>query len=169
MPLEIEVKLLGVSEEELLSKLKELGITPRPADQEDFVVILGSDRFIRVRRVNNRWILTYKEKVSDERYSKYEELETEVSDGETMKEILRRLFKGYPHLEIRKRRWTFDIEGVKGEYVDVNGVLSYVELEGSEEAIERVIAKLNLQDTRRSTKPLTQLLKEKGIEPKPLE
>ena len=169
MPLEIEVKLLEVNENELLSRLKELGITPRPADQEDFIVILGSDRFIRVRRVNDRYILTYKEKVSDERYSKYEELETDVSDGETMKEILRRLFKGYPHLEIHKHRWIFEIEGVKGEFVDVNGLLRYVELEGSEEAIERAIAKLNLQNALRSTKPLTQLLKERGIEPKPLE
>ena len=168
MPLEIEVKLLDVDEEELLSRLKELGITPHPADQEDFILIFDERRMMRVRRINDRWILTYKEKIDDEHYSKYEELETEISDGEVMKEILRRLFKGTPHLEIRKRRWIFDIEGVKGEFVDINGIFHYAEFEGDEESIERAIERLGLQNARRSTRTLVKLLEERGIRLTPL-
>ncbi len=168
MPLEVEVKLMDVDEEELLSRLEKLGITPRPADQEDFILIFDDRRMMRVRRVSGRWILTYKEKLDDERYSKYEELELEISDGETMKEILRRLFKGTPHLEIRKRRWVFEIEGVKGEFVDVNGVLRYVEFEGDEASIERAIERLGLQNATRSTKTLVKLLEERGITLTPL-
>ena len=160
--------MLDVDEEELLSRLRELGIRPRPADQEDFILIFDEIRSMRVRKVDGRWILTYKEWLGDKGYLTHEELELEISDGETMKGILQRLFKGTPHLEIRKRRWVFEIEGVKGEFVDVNGVLKYAEFEGDEASIERAIRRLNLQNTKRSTKTLVKLLEERGITLTPL-
>ncbi len=168
--IEVEVKLMGVDREELFKRLKDLGVSIREEDQHDFVVILEEGKeYIRVRKVGERAILTYKRKIGDINYARALEYELEVNDMETMRDIMRNLFRGKMHLEIRKRRWIFSINNVKGEYVEIDNKVRYVELEGDEKSIEDTIKLLGLEKYERSTEPLDIILQRVGITPKKLE
>ncbi len=161
--IETEVKLLDVDRDKLFNRLSELGIGVRQKDQEDFVVIINKGEYIRVRKEGEKTILTYKKKIEDPKYAKYTEHELEISDANTMKEILRNLFRGKLYLDIKKKRWMFLVDGVKGEYVEINDKVRYVELEGDEKEIEKAIELLGLQPYKRTTEPLDIILDKAGV------
>ena len=98
---------------------------------------------MRFRRFAGRWILTFKGAPSFEGAVKQrEELELEVSDGETLIEVLGRL--GYrPVLRYEKDRELWQLEGVVVT-LDRTPLGEFVELEGEVVLLEGMAERLGL-------------------------
>ena len=100
---------------------------------------------LRLRKIGDFTVLTYKERVKSENGAKRKiEFETSVSDVEATEGIIERLgYRLTAVYEKRRKYWHFD---------DVEIVLDelpfglYMEIEGSDEAIEKAAKKLGLKE-----------------------
>jgi adenylate cyclase, class 2 len=151
---EIEVKFRVADIHELQEKLRSLGfrqITPRTFERNTLYDIedrrlRARQSILRIRKYGDRWVLTYKclppDHDPDARHKRRSETETEVADGEALGEVFIQL--GYVP--------TFIYEKWRAEYADETGhcVLDetpigvFAELEGPEEWIDRIGARLGL-------------------------
>ncbi|MEP7291579.1 MAG: class IV adenylate cyclase [Chloroflexota bacterium] len=110
-------------------------------------------------RQDSRARLTYKEGerlVGDYGSSRYE-AEVEVSDFATMETILTKV-GFHPVFIYDKYRTTYALEGAEVT-LDEMPYGNFVEIEGDEDAIRRVVEKLELQGARRMTASYTSLFK----------
>ena len=152
MPIETEKKFrLGQKRlEEITLKLVELGASYVKEVFEVNYQHRGGDMdergaTLRLRKVGDFTVLTYKEKVrSDDGTKRKIEHETAVSDVDATEQIIERLgYRLTAVYEKRRKYWHLD---------DVEVVLDelpfglYMEIEGTEEAIEKASKKLGLKE-----------------------
>ena len=117
---------------------------------------------LRIRRVANRALLTYKERVSTRTDIKEQlEQETEVSNPDTLEFILEAL-GFYPALVYEKRRETWRI-GETEIVIDELPFGLFMEIEGEEQAINEIEHQLAMK--RLVTEPLTypRLTRQHGV------
>lgn len=148
MPLEREIKLRVSSVDEARARVLQLGATPLKGRrlQEDCLLddATGTLRdrrsVLRVRNEGGKGLLTFKGPVQPGPMKLREERETVVGDGDTLVSILE---------ELGLRIW-FRYEKYREEFaaddaliaIDETPVGSFIEIEGSEAAINRAAAAL---------------------------
>ena len=156
MAVEIEKKyrLTADQREQVLASLNEQGAKFCGEDFEENTLFTGGilslkPCILRLRRIGDKAILTYKEKQPSNTYTdmgikRRIEHETEIQDGETMNKILHSL--GYqPSLVYEKRRQSWHLGEVE-IVVDELPFGFYMEIEGSEDSIQWAEKALTLQD-----------------------
>jgi adenylate cyclase class 2 len=151
--IEIEKKyrLKRDEREPLVARLLEAGAVREGEEFEENIIYTGGNldpkrSVLRVRRVNDRVILTYKERFPTSSAIKHQrEEETAVEDAEAIRAILEAL--GYrPALVYEKRRETWKIGGAV-VVIDELPFGLFAEIEGTEETIRDVEQRLSLTNT----------------------
>ena len=144
MPIEIEKKyrLTKKQRKAVIERLGEIGIASRDEEFEENTLYRGGvldvrNCALRLRRVGDRAILTYKERLPTTSPIKHQrEEETEVADAEALAGILHAL--GFePALIYEKRRAAWRV-GDAEVVVDELSFGLFMEIEGSEQEIVRV-------------------------------
>ena len=152
MNLEIEKKYRLTREQRgrLLRRLVEVKATPQGKEFEENTLYAGGQldlqtEVLRLRRVGERAILTYKRRFpADSAIKQHREDETEVTDAEALARILDAL--GYtPALVYEKRRATWQVRDAEVVLDELPFGL-YLEIEGDEQAIMEVEQLLDLAD-----------------------
>lgn len=146
---EVEVKLRFEQAQDARDRLEALGaVESRPRVFEDNILfdreqdpLHTSRKALRLRRVADRAIVTYKGPVEGEHRHKVRvEHETEVEDGDSAERILRAL--GYtPHWRYQKYRTEFTLDALH-ICLDETPLGCFVELEGLAEEIDRAAERL---------------------------
>ncbi len=141
MPIEVEKKYNLTKEqfEKTITALKESNAHYHGEEFEENTLfkgkaLEGKHTVLRLRRVNQRAILTYKQRLHSDSPIKFQhEDETEIADAEAMNAILFSL--GFiPSLVYEKRRKTWDFESVE-IVLDELPFGYYMEIEGEEDRI----------------------------------
>ncbi|MDQ3687875.1 MAG: class IV adenylate cyclase [Acidobacteriota bacterium] len=165
MGIEIEKKyrLNSERQEQLRHRLTELGATKGGSEFEENTLYTGygldpQTRVLRLRRVEERAILTYKERfVSESAIRHQREDETAIENADALAAILDAL--GYtPALVYEKRRETWTFAGVE-VVIDELPFGLYVEIEGDEDAIkgaEQLLKLSNVEAEHAAYPELTQ-------------
>lgn len=144
MPIEIEKKYrLTKTERRVIEKrLRQLGYKPRPVEFEENTIYRGGNlrfgkRALRLRRVNGKAILTFKERLPTKSPIKQQlESETRVSHPDSMQAILESLsFSRALVYEKRRTRWQV---GKAKVVIDELPFGLFMEIEASESDIKRV-------------------------------
>ena len=100
---------------------------------------------LRLRKIGDFTVLTYKEKVSGDNGAKRKiEYETNVSDVEATENIIERL--GYRLTAVYEKRRKYWRLGAVEVVLDELPFGLYMEIEGTEEAIEKAAKKLGLKE-----------------------
>jgi adenylate cyclase class 2 len=144
MAVEIEKKyrLTKKQREVILDRLRRLGATPGDLEFEENTLYRGGRLdlggcALRLRRVNGRALLTFKQRFPTKSAIKHQkEEETEVADGDVLATILRSL-EFRPGLVYEKRRTRWQL-GKAEIAVDELPFGLFMEIEGSEKEIARV-------------------------------
>jgi len=151
MPVEIEKKyrLTKKQREALAGRLRRLGALPAEVEFEENTIYRGGRLdaggcALRLRRVNGRALLTFKQRFPSKSPIKHQrEEETEVADGDALGAILRSLdFR--PGLVYEKRRTRFRF-GKAEIALDELPFGLFMEIEGSEKEIARVEQQLEAE------------------------
>jgi adenylate cyclase class 2 len=183
MCVEIEAKLKVESLEEIKHKLAEQGAEFLQEQlQTDYhfddanMTLQKSDRCLRLRRQlannNERFFLTYKGAKEKSSFIKSQEIETEISDSESIQRLLSAI--GYKKvLVIEKKRLTWQLGCCEVALDELPLIGSFVEIEGPDEKkIEDVQKKLELSELPHIKKSyaglITDRLSELGKEQKEL-
>jgi adenylate cyclase, class 2 len=152
MNMEIEKKYRLTREQRgrLLGRLAEVKATPQGKEFEENTLYAGGQldlqtEVLRLRRVGERTILTYKRRLpTDSAIKHHREDETEVADASALRGILDAL--GYtPALVYEKRRATWQVAGAEVVLDELPFGL-YLEIEGDEQAIMEVERLLELSN-----------------------
>ena len=168
---EIELKVLNINLEELTEKLLKLGakkiseglVKEKYFDFEDKSIFNNNAAF-RLREINNRIELTYKLKNIRKNFKISEETEVIVSDFSIMTEILEKL--GLKCIKDReKKRVSFLLNGIKAEIDQYPKIPPYLELEGTEVGIQKVLDLLGYELTNTNTMTSTEVLKSYKVDP----
>jgi adenylate cyclase class 2 len=144
MPVEIEKKyrLTKKQRETVVQRLRRLGASPSELEFEENTLYRGGRLdlggcALRLRRVNGRALLTFKQRVPSKSPIKHQrEEETEVADADALATILRSL-EFRPALVYEKRRTRWQI-GKAEIAMDELSFGLFMEIEGSEKEIDRV-------------------------------
>ena len=170
MPIEIEKKyrLTQKQREEVLNRLPEIGATRERVDFEVNTLYAGdpidSDHAVlRLRRIGDRGILTFKERLPSDSAIKHQlEDETTVGDPDAMDAILESLgFNPSMVYEKRRERWLL---GNTEIVIDELPFGLFMEIEGEELAIREIEAKLAIKRLKAETATYPHLTREHGIE-----
>jgi len=169
MPIEIEKKyrLTAMQRDEVRTRLPEMGAKGEGEEFEENTLYSGDaiemgQSVLRLRRVGNRALLTYKQRVGDRIDIKQQlELETEVSNPNALEFILEAL-GFFPAAVYEKRRETWRI-GETEVVIDQLPFGLFMEIEGEEKAIREIESKLAIQ--RLEVEPLTypRLTRQHGV------
>ncbi|MBD0373534.1 MAG: class IV adenylate cyclase [Pyrinomonadaceae bacterium] len=152
MAIEIEKKyrLKTGERERLLARLSQTGAVREGVEFEENTIYTGGNldpkrAVLRVRRVEGKVLLTYKERYTSASAIKHQrEEETRVEDAEALAAILDAL--GFaPALVYEKRRETWALAGAM-VVVDELPFGLFAEIEGEEEAIKEAERLLELED-----------------------
>jgi adenylate cyclase class 2 len=155
MKTEIETRFLDIDRDQLTKKLRSLNAVDHGEVRLEETIFeaadgswVGKHKFIRLRKIGDRTVLTYKENAG-QTISSAQEIEFEVSDFTQCSELL-----GKTGLKVKrtieKDRHTFTLNGVTLDIDRWPKLPVYVELEGqSVAALERVAAQLGLDWTKR--------------------
>jgi adenylate cyclase class 2 len=152
---------------ELSSRLREVGATAEGEDFEENTIYGGRDlapgkNVLRLRRIEGRAILTYKERFpSSSAIKRQREDETGVEDAEALASILDAL--GYkPALVYEKRRATWRIAGAE-VVVDELPFGLFLEIEGEEASILEVERLLGLAEAQAEMASYPELTRHHGV------
>jgi adenylate cyclase class 2 len=170
MPQEIEIKFRVSNLRTLSRKLHEAGFrleTPRTHEMNTLYDLPGQvlrkrRELLRLREFGSSWKLTHKSGGKVSRHSSRKEVETGVSDGKKMDEILRAL--GYsPSFRYEKFRaeWT---DGKGQVVVDHTPIGDFCEIEGKPRWIDATAKKLGVDPERYITKNYATLFAEWKLE-----
>ena len=168
MPIEIEKKyrLTKKQRAELLRRLPQIGATPQGEEFEENTLYAGDildvgKCVLRLRRVGDNAILTYKERYpSSSSIKRQREEETVVSDAEAMESILDAL--GFtPALIYEKRRATWQL-GEAEIALDELPFGLFMEIEGPEASIRKVERLLAIKGLRAEPATYPQLTQRRG-------
>jgi len=144
MPLEIEKKyrLTKQQRDAIVRRLRRLGASPEDVEFEENTLYRGGRLdlggcSLRLRRVNGRALLTFKQRFPGKSPIKHQrEEETEVADADAVAAILRSL-EFHPSLVYEKRRVRWNV-GKAEIAIDELPFGLFMEIEGPEKEIERV-------------------------------
>ncbi|MCD6367735.1 MAG: class IV adenylate cyclase [Candidatus Aenigmarchaeota archaeon] len=145
---EIEAKILEIDERKVIERIKSLGgkkvfegeIKTYIFDTEDRK-LKNSGSQLRIRDINGKFVLGMKIEKSRGKTKVMDEYEVTVENFDTMKKILKSL--GYYLIEtIKKYRVSYRIEGCRIDIDRVEGIPTFLEIEGSDE--EKVVDCTNL-------------------------
>src|SRR6266581_148819 len=170
MPIEIEKKYRLTNEQRgaIEQRLRALGASPRPIEFEENTLYQGGridfgGCALRLRRVNDRAILTFKQRLPGESPIKHQlENECEVGDADRMDAILQAL--GFqPGLVYEKRRTRWQVGDAK-VVVDELPFGLFMEIEADEKEIDRVEKLLQAQDLPAVVETYPRLTIEHGSE-----
>jgi adenylate cyclase class 2 len=149
---EIEKKYRLTTEQkaDVLESLEEIGAEYRGEDFEENIIfsnddLLAKQAVLRLRRIGERTILTYKQKVQSQTGAKHHiEYETEIADFDEIAKIFKSLgFRRSLVYEKRRRTWNFrQVEIV----LDVLPFGDFMEIEGSLTAIAEAEMFLGAED-----------------------
>lgn len=168
MPIETEKKyrLTKKQREEIVSRLPEIGATRDRVDFEVNTLYAGDsldpDRAVlRLRRVGDRGILTYKERLPSDSPIKHQlEDETTVGDPDAMDAILESL--GFnPTLLYEKRRECW-LLGQTEIVIDELPFGLFMEIEGEEAEIRDIESKLAIKRLKTEVSTYPQLTRKHG-------
>ena len=173
MDVEIEAKLKVDSLDEVEAQLRSLGATfvaiQNQTDQhfdDSRRSMADNDKCLRLRKqdVEGRvkHILTYKGPQQKSNVKKRQENEVEVTDAAQAAKILAAL--GYsPRLTVKKRRGMWRFEGCEIALDSVEGLGTFVEIEGpADERITKVQQKLGLSERPHITRSYVGMIAEKA-------
>jgi adenylate cyclase class 2 len=162
-PQEVEIKFFVPDPKELENKLKHLGFrceTPSTHEVNTLYDLPGQKlrrkgELLRLRKYGDKWKLTHKAKGVAGKHKSRAELETSVSDGKHMDEILQAL--GYAP--------TFVYEKFRSEWSDGEGhvvldhtpISDIAEIEGKSRWIDRTAAALGIRREDYVTKSYSEL------------
>lgn len=167
---EIEIKLKITDSDGLVEKVLSLGGEKVFDDlQKDVMYTNGSlqfqsytkkapERVLRLRRSNAGNLLTYKERLEQEHEYLLErtEIETIVEGFEKMEMILGKL--GFNPYRIKeKKRVKVKFDGMTLEFDTLPFIGTFLEIEGTEETIQKVLVKLGLSIEDGINRDYTQL------------
>ena len=168
MPIEIEKKY-RLSEQQrvaLARRLPEIGAKLEGEEFEENVLydgagLKGRNCVLRLRRIDGRAILTYKERLQSSSATKHQrEEETAVQDADAIHTILEAL--GYrPKAIYEKKRQTWRLGAVE-IVLDKLPFGLFMEIEGSEEEIEATEESLAIEDLQAELQTYPQLTLEHG-------
>lgn len=168
MPIEIEKKyrLSQLSKVEVLGRLRELGAVHQHDDIEENTIYRGdglehSNSVLRLRRVNDTAILTFKERFPSNSDIKYQrEEETEVKDPDAMESILNALgFRAALVYEKRRQRWRL---GKAEIVIDELPFGLFMEIEADEVEINDIEARLAIDGLEAETETYPRLTVKHG-------
>ena len=168
MPIEIEKKyrLTKKQRELILQRLPAIGATSQGEEFEENTLYRGDvldvgRRVLRLRRVADRAILTYKARFpSSSAIKRQREDETRVSDAEAMDAILAAL--GFtPALVYEKRRATWRLAETEIALDELPFGL-FMEIEGTEADIRKIEQQLAIKGLRAENATYPQLTKRHG-------
>ena len=168
MGIEIEKKyrLTREQHERLIHCLRECGAVCMGEDFEENTLYAGGNlhpgkQALRLRRIDGRAILTYKERFASTRAIKQQrEDETGVEDAQALAAILDAL--GYkPALIYEKRRATWRLKGAE-VVIDELPFGLFAEIEGEENAILEVELELGLADAQAEMATYPELTRRHG-------
>ncbi|MEE9323375.1 MAG: class IV adenylate cyclase [Candidatus Aenigmarchaeota archaeon] len=168
---EIEIKFRVDDEKEMSKKLESIGARKTEEGLEHNLVfdngeIRDSGFLLRLRKFNNRSLLTFKKAITKKEFKEADEVQTDVKDFEGMKEILINL--GYEIFWVYEKHKTNFSLGNTLICVDRLPFGTYMEIEGNENAIRNVIERLGLDPKKGITKTYLELYqdfcKEQGKE-----
>lgn len=152
MPIEIEKKyrLTKKQRQSIERRLREISSTPGELEFEENT-LYGGGRLnfgscaLRLRRVNGRAILTFKQRLPSKSSIKHQqEYETEVADAHAVDAILQALeFRPALVYEKRRARWKI---GKAELVIDELPFGLFMEIEGSEKEIARVEKMIGAED-----------------------
>lgn len=151
MAIEIEKKyrLKKRHWEQILGRLDQVGATFKSDDfEENYLhkggVLENQNAFLRLRKLNNLAVLTYKEKVSSNGSLKHKiEFETTIGNVAAMESIIQKL--GYKlAIVYEKRRKTFHFRDVEIVLDELPFGL-YMEIEGTGESIQKAERLLDIE------------------------
>jgi adenylate cyclase class 2 len=159
MPLEIEKKyrLTAKQRDEVRARLPEIGARREGEEFEVNTLYTGdavelNQAVLRLRRIDNRALLTYKERVGTRTDIKEQlEFETGIDNPDAIEFILEALGY-YPALVYEKRRETWRIEETE-IVVDELPFGLFMEIEGEEQSIRDIETRLAIK--RLTAEPLT--------------
>lgn len=166
---ETEIKILNIPVLEMEKKLKNLGAE---AHGQSFIVEKAFDYpqetgqkiqgLLRLRKVNETVELCFKKKINGNKNFKIEEeIETQVTDFEATEKIFLSLgFEIARHRE--KKRTSFVLENTKIEIDEYPKISPYMEIEGTEENIEKIVQLLGYTMTDTCTLTATDVIKQSG-------
>jgi len=151
MPIEIEKKyrLTEKQREEVRARLPEIGAKPEGEEFEINTLYTGDaielgQAVLRLRRIDDRAVLTYKERVGTRTDIKEQlELETGLDNPDAIEFILEALGY-YPALVYEKRRETWRL-GATEIVVDELPFGLFMEIEGEEQSIRDIESKLAIK------------------------
>ena len=170
MSIEIEKKyrLSKKQREEVLRRLPKIGAKRKGEEFEVNTLYAGETlevghSVLRLRRIGNRGILTYKERFPTRSAIKHQrEDETRVDDPDAMELILEAL--GFtPALVYEKRRETWRL-GTTEIVVDELPFGLFMEIEGTEQGIRELESKLAMKRLRSEMATYPQLTLKHGID-----
>lgn len=151
---EIEVKFRVENSQELEEKLRTLGfrnLTPRSFERNTLYdtpdrKLRGRQSILRIRKYGDRWLLTHKCLPSDHdpnaRHKHRIETETEIADGEALGAVFTRL--GYEPVFVYEKWRTEYADAIGHCVLDETPIGAFAELEGPEEWIDAISARLGL-------------------------
>ena len=151
MPVEIEKKyrLTKKQREAITGRLRKLGASPGELEVEENTIYRGGRLelggcALRLRRVNGRALLTFKERVPSKSPIKHQrEEETEVADANAVAAILRSLdFRPALVYEKRRTRWQLGKAEIAMDELPFG---LFMEIEGSEKDIIQVEKQLGAE------------------------
>jgi len=169
MPVEIEKKyrLTPDQKKKIIARLRELGIKKLKKEFEENTLYTGPNldvrtAVVRVRKIGNRTILTYKKRfVSSNAIKRQLEEETEVSNSQAIQAILKHLGLS-PSVVYEKRRETWRI-GSAELVLDELPFGEFMEIEGSAAEIRKLEKDLQMDEVRSENQTYPQLARKHGI------
>ncbi len=179
---EIEVKILGIDKDEMQKKLEKIGaelirneyqINTVYDDEDESISAPGSKTYLRIRETEDRIsgekkkTFTLKTLISKEGARKSEELNVSIDSKDNLEKILN--FLGvYKKYAGSKHRISYEFRGIRfdiDEWDKNTYPEPYMEIEAdSIEALNEILNLLNIQEESVSTKSITELRRDIGLE-----
>ncbi len=171
MKSEIETRFLEIDKKKIISTLKNLGATDMGEVKLNEMIFYDTDlkwldenRFIRVRKNNDRVTITYKHN-KHQKVDSAMEIEFEVSDFDKANKFVEEIGGFIPYRIVEKYRHTFELDGVILDIDTWPKIPTYVELEGgSVDALKNVAKKLGLEWSDRFDKDARYVYKKYGFD-----
>lgn len=170
MEQEIETRFLEINKDELIKKLVSLGAINQGEKKLDEVIFhpsdmswVGKGKFIRLRKVESKVQLTYKENVK-QTVDSAKEIELEVSDLEKCSDIFSQIGLK-PIRRLEKYRHTLKLDQVT---IDIDlwpKIPAYMEIEGpTVESLQNICRQLNLDWEKRFDGDAREVFKHYGYD-----
>lgn len=149
---EIELKFLNINVEEIKNKLNKLGAQIKydaltqsyPFLKNGFSASNSSQKYLRIRKVNDDVTITYKDPAKESDMTSREEIEIKVNDYNKAILLLEKL--GFQKGEIfRKHRIHYELENIHFELDTLDNIPTYLEIETqTEDDMKSICLKLDL-------------------------